>query len=295
VAVIYRVKHVTAYRYTEPVLLAQHLAHLTPRHSTFQICLRTQLKISPLPAEIDENGHDYYGNPITFFGMREPHSSLTVQVTSRVEVKNRTVPDESLARDWPGIQDPLEGLRGDPLLDVADFCHDSPYATATPGIRDYAAQSFRPGRSTLAAVLDFNHRIRADFAYDPAATTVATPLAQVLSERRGVCQDFAHFAIAGLRAMGIPARYVSGYLLTRPPPGKPKLRGSDASHAWLSVFLPEFGWIDIDPTNDCMPNDEHVTLGWGRDFGDVSPLFGVVLGGGEHRLKVGVDVEPVNA
>jgi transglutaminase-like putative cysteine protease len=293
--VIYRVKHVTTYRYTEPVLLAHHLAHLTPRHSPFQSCLRTQLKITPTPAETDEHGHDYYGNPVTFFAMREPHSTLAVHVASRVEVKDRETPDPSRALDWEGIKDPLDGLRGDRLLEIADFCYDSPYVAVTQAIRDYAAHSFHVGRTALECVLDFNHRIHSDFAYDPAATTVATPLAQVLSERRGVCQDFAHLAIAGLRAMGIPARYVSGYLLTQPPPGKPKLRGSDASHAWLSVFLPEFGWIDIDPTNDCMPEDEHVTLGWGRDFGDVSPLCGVVLGGGEHRLRVGVDVEPVIA
>jgi transglutaminase-like putative cysteine protease len=292
---IYRVKHVTTYRYTEPVLLAHHLAHLTPRQTSLQSCLRAQIRITPQPSEIDENGHDYYGNPVTFFGFREPHATLTVQVISRVEVKDREPPSESRARDWHGIGDPLQGLSGDQLLDVADFCYDSPYVALTPAIRDYAAHSFHPGRSVLAAVLDFNHRIHEDFSYDPAATTVATPLTQVLAERKGVCQDFAHLAVAGLRAMGIPARYVSGYLLTRPPPGKPKLRGSDASHAWVSAFLPEFGWIDIDPTNDCMPEDEHVTLGWGRDFGDVSPLQGVVLGGGEHRLKVGVDVEPVTA
>ena len=292
---IYRVKHVTTYRYTEPVLLAHHLAHLTPRQSALQTCLRTQHRISPTPSEIDERGQDYYGNPVTFFGMREPHSTLTVQITSRVEVKTRAAPDPHKARPWHGIGDPLAGLSGDQLLDVADFCYDSPYVGLAPAIGDYAAQSFQSGRATLDCVLDFNHRIHQEFSYDPAATTVATPLAQVLEERKGVCQDFAHLAIAGLRSMGIPTRYVSGYLLTKPPPGKPKLRGSDASHAWVSVFLPEFGWIDLDPTNDCIPEDEHVTLGWGRDFGDVSPLQGVVLGGGEHRLKVGVDVEPVTA
>jgi len=293
--VIYRVRHVTTYRYTEPVLVAHHLAHLTPRHANFQSCQRSHFKITPNPAEMDEGGHDYYGNPVTFFAMREPHSTLSVQVTSRVEVEERKAPDPSLARDWLGIADPLVGVRGDRLLDIADFCFDSPFVAVTAAVREYAETSFHAGRSVLDCVLDFNHRIHQDFAYDPAATSVATPLAQVLSERRGVCQDFAHLAIAGLRAMGIPARYVSGYLLTQPPPGKPKLRGSDASHAWLSVYLPEFGWVDIDPTNDCMPEDEHVTLGWGRDFGDVSPLCGVVLGGGEHRLRVGVDVEPVVA
>lgn len=292
---MYRVKHVTTYRYTEPVLLAHHLAHLTPRQTVHQTCLRAQLRITPIPAEIDENGHDYYGNPVIFFGMREPHGTLTVQVTSRVEVRDRVLPQESAALPWNGPQDPLAGLRGDRLLDVADYCYDSPYIAQSRDVRDYAAESFRPGRSVLACVTDLNHRIHGDFSYDPTATTVATPVTEVLANKAGVCQDFAHLAIAGLRAMGIPARYVSGYLLTRPPPGKKKLRGSDASHAWISVFLPEFGWVDFDPTNDCLPETEHVTLGWGRDFGDVSPLFGVVLGGGEHRLRVGVDVEPVTA
>lgn len=292
---MYRVKHATTYRYTGPVLLAQHLAHLTPRQTQNQTCLRAQLRITPTPAEIDESNQDYYGNPVTFFGLREPHSTLSVQVTSRVEVRERDHPKESAARPWQGPTDPLAGLTGDRLLDVADFCFDSPYVPLSHAIRDYAAVSFQPGRSVLASVTDVNHRIHRDFAYDPTATNVATPLTEVLASRRGVCQDFAHLAIAGLRAMGIPTRYVSGYLLTLPPPGKVKLRGSDASHAWISVFLPEFGWIDFDPTNDCQPEMDHVVLGWGRDFGDVSPLCGVVLGGGEHRLRVGVDVEPVSA
>jgi transglutaminase-like putative cysteine protease len=292
---LYRIKHVTAYRYTEPVLLAHHLAHLTPRQTPHQTCLRAQLRITPTPAETGETGHDYYGNPVTFFAMREPHNGLSVQVTSRVEVRPRKPPDPAKARPWLGPQDPLAGLQGDTLVDVADFCFDSPYVALSPAVHDYAAASFQPGRSVLDCVLDFNHRIHEDFSYDATATTVATPLTQVLAEKRGVCQDFAHLAIAGLRTMGMPARYVSGYLLTHPPPGKEKLRGADASHAWLSVYLPDFGWVDLDPTNDCLPDIEHVVLGWGRDFGDVSPLRGVVLGGGEHRLQVGVDVEPMAA
>ena len=171
----------------------------------------------------------------------------------------------------------------------------SPFISFSAEVRAYAEPSFVRGRPLIGCLRDLNSRIRHEFAYDPAATTLATPLLEVLAKKRGVCQDFAHLFIACARAMGLPARYVSGYLLTRPPPGKPKLRGSDASHAWVSVFIPEFGWVDFDPTNNCLPNEEHVVLGWGRDFDDVSPLRGVVLGGGEHRLKVGVDVEPVGA
>lgn len=292
---MYRVKHVTTYRYGEPVLLAHHLAHLTPRQTPHQTCLRAQLRITPQPAEIDESGVDYYGNPTAFFGLRDPHGILTVQVISKVEVRARELPAADRGEPWAGPRDPLAGLSGEALVEVADFCFDSPYAAASPDIRAYAEASFPPGRPLMGCLLDLNSRIRNEFSYDPAATTVATPLSEVLAQRRGVCQDFAHLFIACVRAMGLPARYVSGYLLTKPPPGKPKLRGADASHAWVSVFLPEFGWIDFDPTNNCLPNEEHVTLGWGRDFDDVSPLRGVVLGGGEHRLKVGVDVEPVPA
>lgn len=292
---IYRVKHVTTYRYSDPVLLAHHLAHLTPRQTPYQTCLRAQIKISPNPAELNERGQDYYGNPVTFFGLRDPHSVLTVQVSSKVEVKDRALPQPGDGPLWQERQDPLSQHRGEIFREINDFCLPSPYVSNNPMITDYAAVSFVVGRPLLDCVQDFSHRIHKDFAYDPTATSVATPLADVLAERRGVCQDFAHLAIAGLRAMGLPTRYMSGYLMTKPPPGKPKLRGSDASHAWISVFIDELGWVDFDPTNDCLPDTEHVVLGWGRDFDDVSPLRGVVLGGGEHRLKVGVDVEPVVA
>lgn len=292
---MYRVKHVTTYRYGDPVLLAHHLAHLTPRQTPHQTCLRAQLRITPQPSEIDESGIDYYGNPTAFFGLRDPHGTLTVQVTSKVEVRPRDLPAAEHGGPWSGPRDPLAGLTGETLVEVADYCFDSPFVILSPDVRAFAEISFVAGRPLMACLLDLNKRIRNEFAYDPTATTLATPLSQVLAQKRGVCQDFAHLFIACARAMGFPARYVSGYLLTRPPPGKQKLRGSDASHAWVSVFLPEVGWVDFDPTNDCLPDLEHVTLGWGRDFDDVSPLRGVVLGGGEHRLKVGVDVEPVGA
>ena len=292
---MYRVKHVTAYRYGEPVLLAHHMAHLTPRQTPHQTCLRAQLRVTPNPSEIDESGVDYYGNPTAFFGLREPHGTLMVQVNSKVEVRPRELPTAEQGTPWQGIPDPLAGLTGEIRVEVADFCFDSPFISFSAEVRAYAEPSFVRGRPLIGCLRDLNSRIRHEFAYDPAATTLATPLLEVLAKKRGVCQDFAHLFIACARAMGLPARYVSGYLLTRPPPGKPKLRGSDASHAWVSVFIPEFGWVDFDPTNDCLPNEEHVVLGWGRDFDDVSPLRGVVLGGGEHRLKVGVDVEPVGA
>jgi transglutaminase-like putative cysteine protease len=290
---MYRVKHVTTYRYGDPVLLAHHMAHLVPRQTPHQTCLRTQLRITPHPSELDESGVDYYGNPTAFFGLRDPHGTLTVQVSSKVEVRSRELPAADYGDPWEGPRDSLAGLSGETLVEVADFCFDSPFVAISTDIRAYAEVSFVKGRPLMGCLLDLNKRIRNEFAYDPTATTLATPLSEVLEQKRGVCQDFAHLFIACARSVGLPARYVSGYLLTRPPPGKQKLRGSDASHAWVSVFVPSFGWVDFDPTNDCMPDQEHVTLGWGRDFDDVSPLRGVVLGGGEHRLKVGVDVEPI--
>lgn len=294
-AVTYKVRHVTTYRYAEPVLLAHHQAHLTPRQTAFQTCHRSQIRVDPQPAEIEGGGHDYFGNPVTFFGLRDPHSRLVVQVTSKVEVRDRAMPAAAATPTREDALVMLETLSGASLLEVADGRFESPYVAISPAIRDYAQVSFPEGRPLLDCLLDLNRRINHEFTYDPAATTLATPLAEVLEERRGVCQDFAHLGIACVRSMGLPARYVSGYLLTKPPPGKVKLQGSDASHAWLSAFVPGIGWLDFDPTNNCMANLEHVTVGWGRDFDDVSPLRGVVLGGGDHSLKVGVDVEPVVA
>jgi transglutaminase-like putative cysteine protease len=177
------------------------------------------------------------------------------------------------------------------LLSAREFVFDSPLVRAHPSLAAYAEPTFRPGRPIVEAILELNHRIETEFAYDPSATDISTPLAQVLRQRRGVCQDFAHVAVGCLRSMGLAARYVSGYLETMPPPGMPRLVGADASHAWASVFLPDFGWLDLDPTNDLLPSGRHIVVGWGRDFSDISPLIGVVLGGGQHRLTIGVDVE----
>jgi transglutaminase-like putative cysteine protease len=290
---MYRVRHVTSYAYTEPVLLAHHQAHLRPRSFARQACHHSGLRITPTPDSLDDRGVDYYGNPVAFFALQDAHSTLTVEVLSKVEVEARQLPDPGATPAWEELVDLPARLGGADLLEIADFCLDSPLVRISDEIADYARPSFAPGRPVLACVIDLTHRVHEDFTYDGTATTIATPLSDVLAQRRGVCQDFAHLTIACIRAMGLPARYVSGYLLTRPPPGRKKLRGSDASHAWLSVHVPGCGWVDFDPTNDCLPDTEHVTLGWGRDYDDVSPLRGVVLGGGEQVLEVGVDVEPV--
>ncbi len=290
---MYRVRHVTTYTYTDPVLLAHHQAHLVPRSFDWQTCHRTLLRVTPTPSGIDDRGRDYYGNPIAYFALQDPHSSLVVQVVSKVEVMEHSPPEPADTPPWEELVDLPERQQGAALLEIADYCFDSTLVRVSDEVADYARPSFPPGRPVLACLLELMHRIHRDFTYDAEATTISTPLTQVLAERRGVCQDFAHLAIACIRAMGLPARYVSGYLLTRPPPGRKKLRGSDASHAWPSAYVPGSGWIDFDPTNDCLVGTDHVTLGWGRDYDDVCPLSGVVLGGGEQVLDVGVDVEPV--
>lgn len=291
---IFRVRHVTTYAYAEPVLMAHHQAHLAPRTFQYQTCRRTLLRVTPEPASLSMDGVDYFGNSLAFFTLQAPHKTLTVDAVSRVEVRPRDLPSPGETPEWESVVEMLRLGAGPMVLEAAEYTFDSPFVPCgDPGVAAYASKSFPPGQPILAGLLDLLHRIYRDFTYDPEATTLATPIARVLAERRGVCQDFAHLGIACLRSLGLPARYVSGYLLTRPPPGKEKLKGSDASHAWLSAWIPGAGWIDLDPTNDCIPGIEHVTTAWGRDYGDVSPLRGVVLGGGDHSLKVAVDVEPL--
>ncbi len=289
----YRVRHLTTYTYSSPVLVAHHMAHLAPRAVAWQVCRRTSLRIRPQPTESETHGIDYFGNPIAFFTLHDQHRRLVVESISRVDLKPRHQPAPEDTPWWESVVDVLDSVRTPELLEAKEFCFGSPLAATSEALAAYAAPSFPANRPVLAGLLDLMHRIHQDFTYDPEATTVATPLERVLADRRGVCQDFAHLGIACLRSLGLSARYVSGYLLTRPPPGKSKLKGSDASHAWLSAFVPGTGWIDIDPTNDRLPNLEHVTTAWGRDYADVSPLKGVVLGGGEQSLKVAVDVEPI--
>jgi len=291
----YKVRHLTTYTYNEPVLVAHHLAHLAPRAVPWQVCRRTSLRIRPQPTEIESHGTDYFGNPITFFTLHDPHRTLTVEAASRVELKARSHPAPEDTPWWESVVDVLDSVRTPDLLEAKEFCFASPLAGTSEAVAAYAAASFPANRPLMAGLLDLMHRIHHDFIYDPEATTVSTPLDRVLADRRGVCQDFAHLGIACLRSLGLSARYVSGYLLTRPPPGKRKLKGSDASHAWLSAFVPGYGWVDLDPTNDKIPDTEHITTAWGRDYNDVSPLKGVVLGGGEQSLKVAVDVEPIDA
>jgi transglutaminase-like putative cysteine protease len=287
----YRINHTTTYDYAEPVSLCQNVAHLTPRPCPRQRTERTVLTVSPEPAVLQERA-DYFGNPTAYFTIQEPHRSLIVHVTHRVAVRtDRAVPEASSS--WETVRDRLRTDRSPAWLDAYQYAFDSRYAGANPRLAEYAAPSFTPGRPIVEAALDLNRRIYNEFVYDPKATTLATPVAEVFENRRGVCQDFAHFQLACFRTLGLAARYVSGYLSTIPPPGRVRMVGADATHAWVSLFCGEAGWLDLDPTNNQVPADRHVLIAWGRDYEDVSPLKGVILGGGRHEVKVSVDVTPV--
>lgn len=304
----YAITHITEYRYDELVPVCHNLAHLLPRNSPRHWWLRRSLEISPQPT-VRAQRLDYFGNPLTFFAIQEPHRALAV--TSAGEVDIRPLHDETsaglypegpsiaweLARDLIHRHDPLGGG-----LDVYQYMIASPLASPTADVAAYAAQSFKPGRPLLEAAQDLSARIYRDFEYDPEVTTITSTLDEVMKCRGGVCQDFAHLMVAGLRSLGLAARYVSGYLMTTPPPGKPRLVGADASHAWVSVFIPdahggkgaEGTWVDFDPTNNVSPSAHHITIAWGRDFGDVSPLRGVLLSTGPHEIRVSVDVIPLD-
>ncbi|MBF0332274.1 MAG: transglutaminase family protein [Alphaproteobacteria bacterium] len=276
----FRVRHLTTYRYGEAVQLSHHAAHLRPRPVPGQTVGAVTMAIRPEPAVLHDGRRDYFGNPTTFFTIQEPHRTLEVEASFSVETAPRKPPPQ-VAIAWDAVR---------PAAEAMDFLFDSPQVPCLAEASDYAAPSFPPGRPLVEAALDLSARIHADFAFDADATTVGTPLATVFEERRGVCQDFAHAGIACLRAMGLAARYVSGYIRTTPPLGQERLVGADASHAWLSVHLPGWGWLDLDPTNDAIAGPEHVVVAWGRDYDDVSPLRGVVLGGGDHKVEVAVDV-----
>lgn len=286
---IYRISHVNTYRYSEPVTQCHNLAHLTARETPRQTSLQSQMLIQPSPA-VMATRQDFFGNPVTYFSVQEPHRSLTVTATSQVQLRPEPAPDPAFTPPWDDALC-LQPRAGSPEdIDASPFRFDSQYVARHRDLADYARPSFAPGRPILDAVLDFTRRIHAEFRYDKTATTTATPVLEVLRHRHGVCQDFAHLQIGGLRSLGLAARYVSGYLLTTPPPGQPRLLGADASHAWVSFYCPGFGWIDVDPTNNMMPSDKHITFAWGRDYDDVCPLKGVILGGGKQEVHVGVSV-----
>jgi len=285
----YTITHVTAYEYAEPVSLCQNVAHLSVRACDRQRAQPSVLSISPDPAVIEERV-DYFGNPVHYFTVQEAHRELKVEATHRIAVAAPPAVEPGATPAWEAVRDTLGRDLAPVWLDAYQFAFDSRYAAAHPRYAEFAAASFTPGRPILEAALHLVSRIHAGFIYDPRATTVATPVAEVFENRRGVCQDFAHFLLACLRSVGLAARYASGYLSTVPPPGRPRLVGADATHAWVSLFCGDAGWVELDPTNDQIPQESHVLLAWGRDYDDVSPLKGVILGGGRHVIKVSVDV-----
>jgi transglutaminase-like putative cysteine protease len=283
------VVHRTVYRYSQPVTVSQHAARVEPRSLSGQVVEEYSLQIEPAP-RVRKTRDDYFGNRVCFFSIQELHSRLEIVAESRVSIDAVTPPVLSLSPPWEKVVELFSDPVSPEVVEPYEFVFDSPLLRANPTLADYARPSFAAGTPLLAAVLDLNRRIFADFKYDRVATTVATPLEEVMQKRRGVCQDFAHLAIASLRSLGLAARYVSGYLRTRPPEGKPRLVGVDASHAWFSVYCPDLGWVDFDPTNNIMPETDHLTLGYGRDFGDVSPISGILTGGGKHEVKAAVTV-----
>ena len=289
---LYEVTHRTAYSYTSEVTLSHHLAHLQPRTLRHQELLDFHLEISPEPQSIHHR-INFHETPTSFFSIVQPHTQLIVTARSQVRVVSPILPTSS--PPWESVRLACSGSLLTDATTTGEFRFDSPYVTRNPDYADYAATAFPPGQPLLDGLRNLTAQIHRDFRFDPLATTVATPLADFFQNRRGVCQDFAHFGIACLRSLGLPARYVSGYLETLPPPGKTRLVGADASHAWISAWSPDFGWIDADPTNHLFPEDRHITVAWGRDFSDVSPLRGVVIGGGEHQMTVAVDVAPLSA
>jgi transglutaminase-like putative cysteine protease len=281
----YRILHRTLFKYTEPVTLCHNMAHLIPRECPWQFCDQSKLDVVPEPAVL-ETRTDTFGNVATHFTVQEPHRQLTITADHRIGVMARLRPIAGLTPAWEDVRDHAAAW-----FHVAQFLYPSCYVATADELAQYAADSFRPRRPVLEAALELTHRVFTDFRYDPQSTTVSTPVLEVFANRRGVCQDFAHLQIAMLRSLGLPARYVSGYLSTLPPPGRPRLVGADASHAWLSLFCGEAGWVDLDPTNDQEAGDRHIQIAWGRDYDDVSPVKGVILGGGQHTVEVSVDAE----
>jgi transglutaminase-like putative cysteine protease len=287
----YKVTHTTVYIYTDTVPICHNEVRLTPRDTRSQRCGHHRLVIKPKPVAIHRR-LDYFSNHCHAFEILEGHKRLSVTAVSRVTKEAPTAVDEAATPPWEVVRDRVQQDHSPPWLEALQFVFESPSITLTPSIREYAARSFPAGQPILLGVKDLTQRLHRDFKYDSKATTVSTPIDEVMDLKRGVCQDFAHLQIGCLRSLGLPARYVSGYLRTLPPPGRPRLIGADASHAWLSVFTGE-QWVDFDPTNNCLPSTDHLTVAWGRDYADVSPIKGVFIGGGAHRMTVSVDVQPL--
>lgn len=288
----YQVEHQTVYRYDVPVLQSQQLLHMMPRQTDFQHCESYTLVCVPTPAE-QSRRLDFFGNHNDYVTLLVPHQSL--QVTSRFQVSVLPRPRLSALSQspaWESVQAALQ-LQGTQHLAAAPYIAATTKVTCSEALASFARHCFTPQRPLIEAAMALTQHIYREFEFDPQATDISTPLEEVLKGRRGVCQDFAHLMIGAMRSVGLACRYVSGYILTHPPAGQPRLVGADASHAWVSVYCPVHGWVDFDPTNNCLVQQDHITVAWGRDFSDVSPMRGVVLGGGQQHLSVKVTVTPL--
>jgi transglutaminase-like putative cysteine protease len=288
----FRITHSTRYEYEESIPLSHNLVRLRPRDQGTQTCLGHELFVLPAPA-VRTVGLDYFGNSVTWFSLQEPHMVLRIAAQSDVQVDPPVRPDFGQSIPWEQALQMLIAAPDAETLAARQFSFESPYIPVSTDLAEYARTSFTPGHPFLQCVFDLTERIFKEFKFLPGSTSVGTPVAHVFRSRQGVCQDFAHLQIGCLRSLGFAARYVSGYIATQPPPGKQRLVGVDASHAWLSVFAPGFGWADFDPTNGVMPSDSHITLAWGRDYEDVGPVKGILIGGKHHWLDVSVDVVPI--
>lgn len=288
----YDITHSTLYEYAAPVSVSRHVARLEPRATTGQVREAFALKISPEP-DVRKTRTDYFGNQLCFFNIQQVHQRLEIVTRSRVQVCAPAPINADTSPAWEKVAELFRDPVSPEVVEPFEFVFDSPQVRASFDLAAYGRTSFPQGTPLLVGAMDLTRRIFENFKFDPKATTVATPLEEVLETRRGVCQDFAHLGIACLRSLGLPARYVSGYLRTHPPEGKERLQGADASHAWFSVFCPGAGWVDFDPTNNVQPGEEHITVAYGRDFGDVSPVAGILIGGGAHDVQVAVDVTEV--
>src|SRR5208283_1587541 len=285
----YRVQHTTRYAYGSPVELAAHMVHLRPRARPWQTVISERIVTDPMPAR-RRDGLDHFGNTVTWLFLDLPHADFEVTSESVVDVN---CPSPANPADTPPWESVLQTARTSEGWHAVEFQFGTAMAPINPDTKAYVSESFLPGRPVLEALLELNERFYTEFRFRSGVTTISTPVSQVMRRREGVCQDFSHAMVSGLRGIGIPARYTSGYIRTKPPPGQTKRQGADQSHAWVGCWLgPEHGWIDVDPTNGIVIRDEHVLLGWGRDYSDVSPVRGVILGGGDHSVLVSVDLEP---
>lgn len=287
----YRVRHATRYAYGSPVDLAAHMLHLRPRPRPGQAVVSERISSTPAAAR-RRDGHDHFGNRVTWLFLDLPHADFQVVSEAVVDVSGPPLPEAAGTPPWEEV---AQAARQPDSWQASEFIFPTAMTPPAAEAKAYAAVSFQPARPVLEAAINLNQRIYRDFRFCSGVTDIHTPVSQIMQRREGVCQDFTHVMISALRGLGVPARYMSGYIRTRPPPGQARRQGADQSHAWVGCWLgAAHGWVELDPTNGIVVAREHVLLGWGRDFSDVSPVRGVILGGGEHSVSVGVDLEPAS-